>query len=430
MRRGTLTAGVLLAVLLGAPACAGPEPRSYEVLREDTIINADLWSDEPKMLAAGLGFTDIIGVDDLSTDNLALSRTMTQLAGGTWNTLDCGAAAEPALSAYTSAASPDSIASLYGAEVHYADGLPIEFSWPVLPSTVDPANLSVHLNNGETVTPDVASIWPNFEYNERSVVVIFGQFGNRIPQDQPGALYPTRVEVVDSQNPLLLVGPGGNTEPATGLHADSGGSPYQDGDVPASERKGPRLAAAKLSRMNVEGDTGPRIFSSGLLPNDGVALYGDRAEYRLRVYTTGGMTPDGVRGVFPTDYERFFRITAEAADGRTIRLTEPGRDYEIDGGSVTVLGLADLGVRQDGYDDCYREDKDNYIDIILEGDEHAVRSITTVEIPGTGSYDPLYNPGGPGNDPAQGVRYSSASPPIRQRVMMAIDDPMTVTYDD
>ena len=33
------------------------------------------------------------------------------------------------------------------------------------------------------------------------------------------------------------------------------------------------------------------------------------------------------------------------------------------------------------YDDCYAEDRDNYIDIILVGDEAAARNITHVEIP-------------------------------------------------
>jgi hypothetical protein len=37
------------------------------------------------------------------------------------------------------------------------------------------------------------------------------------------------------------------------------------------------------------------------------ALYGDEAQFRLRVYIRGGMTADGVRAVFPTDFSRFFR---------------------------------------------------------------------------------------------------------------------------
>ena len=45
------------------------------------------------------------------------------------------------------------------------------------------------------------------------------------------------------------------------------------------------------------------------------------------------------------------------------------------------------------YDDCYVEDVDNQIDIILQGDDAAARSITHVEVPSSGDYLPLYNPG-------------------------------------
>jgi hypothetical protein len=72
--------------------------------------------------------------------------------------------------------------------------------------------------------------------------------------------------------------------------------------------------------------------------------------------------------------------------------------------------------------------RNNYIDIVLDGSEAAARRITTVEIPSTGRYKPLYNPGGPGNDPAPGVHYSAPSPPISEHVIMALTNPMTVTY--
>jgi len=185
--------------------------------------------------------------------------------------------------------------------------------------------------------------------------------------------------------------------------------------------------AAKLSWLSTVGDSGPAIFSQNL-PNDGKTLYGDQAKFRLRVYTSGGMTPDGVRGVFPTDFARFFRLRATTSSGRVVLLKKTGIDYTIDGNRLRVVGLADLGRKQDTYDDCYTEDKDNYIDIVLDGDAAAARRITTVEIPSRGAYSPLYNPGGPGNHPAPNVRYSAPSPPISQPVTIALDDPMTVTY--
>ena len=91
----------------------------------------------------------------------------------------------------------------------YTDGFPIEFSWPVLPSSVAGNDFRVVLNTGQVITPLAASITPNFEYNERSTVVILGYFGNRIAPGQPGAIYPVKLEVAHSRTPLKLVGPGG-----------------------------------------------------------------------------------------------------------------------------------------------------------------------------------------------------------------------------
>src|SRR5207247_3188568 len=69
------------------------------------------------------------------------------------------------------------------------------------------------------------------------------------------------------------------------------------------------------------------------------------------------------------------------------------------------------------YNAAYVEDHDNYIDIILSGDEAAVRQITAVEIPASGGYLPFYNPGGPGNAPTPGVAYTTAGPAHLEPVM-------------
>jgi hypothetical protein len=52
-----------------------------------------------------------------------------------------------------------------------------------------------------------------------------------------------------------------------------------------------------------------------------------------------------------------------------------------------------------------------------------------VELPSSGGYSPMYNPGGPGNDPEPGTVYSQPSPLIQQSVTLALDDPMTVTLE-
>ena len=80
------------------------------------------------------------------------------------------------------------------------------------------------------------------------------------------------------------------------------------------------------------------------------------------------------------------------------------------------------------YQDCYSEDRDNYIDIILSGDLDAARSVTHVEIPSlAGGYRAFYNPGGPGPEPFEGIRYTEPGPADLEPVIIAIDDPMRVS---
>jgi hypothetical protein len=405
----------------GGPDGMPPNPL-YLSLMQDQLTNADYWEAEPRILAAGLGFTDIIGVPGLDSSDLDTQKASTLAAGGAWNIV-VTTMTTIAQRAYTSAISPTGVATGYGWPVQFCDGLPIEFSWPVLPTTVQASDFVVHLNDGSAVQPLVASILPNFEYNERSTVVIFGGFGNRLAPDQPGALYPVSFEIVDDGSPLKLVGPGGRVVSAVGFTYGTGDDPYT-GYNPG---KGPTLCAAKLSRMSTAGEGGPQAFDAQM-PNDGVTLYGDAAQYRLRVLTTGGFSPDGVTSVFPTEYERYFRVQAIDAAGREHWLERTGVPYEIDGGTVTVVGLADLGLAQSSYDDGYVEDHDNQIDIVLSGDESAVRAIRMVEIPASDGYSPFYNPGGPGNDPDPETVYSQPGPLTQQPVTIALDDPMTVTY--
>ena len=76
------------------------------------------------------------------------------------------------------------------------------------------------------------------------------------------------------------------------------------------------------------------------------------------------------------------------------------------------------------------EDRDNYIDIILVGEEAAARNVTFVDIPSLdGGYRAFYNPGGPGPEPFEGIRYAAPGPPDREPVVIALDDPMRVSRD-
>lgn len=400
----------------------GSPTLTYRQLHQDVLINADYWELQPRILGAGLGFTDILGLPGLLSTNVSVQEAAVRRAGGGWNDVNVPDQSSVDVRARASAASPAAVAISYGWPVLFSDGFPIEFSWPVRPSTVDATDFVVTLNTGERVQPQVASVFPNFEYNERSTVVIFGSFGNRLPPQHAGAVYPVRLEIAADDTPLELIGPAGIVQSAVGFSFGDGSTPM----TAYQANSGPTLVAAKLSRMSVAGEGGPDFFN-GNMPNDGVALYGDQAQYRLRVVTTGGFSPDGVRSLFPTEFARYFQVRAVTQTGEERWLTQTNVAYEINGGSLTILGLAELGLRQDQYDDAYVEDHDNQIDIILSGDESAIRAITHVFIPGSGNYTPFLNPGGPGNDPSPGVIYTQPGPPTLQPVTLALDDPWTVT---
>lgn len=396
----TNSADLLHVEVIAAPSI------TYQSLLEDKLVNADLWGDTPEILSANYGFEGIEGVPGDEAGVIA--------AGGTWMNITTSGAS---FAAYTTAQSPVDVAFGFGYPTDHADAMPICFSWPVLPSTVNPTDFRLTLNTGEVVRPAVASITPNFLYNKRSCVVIFGEFGNRLAPGTPGAIYPTQLTVVDNGTTLKLVGPDGPVS-AVGL-TKSCGNPYESGG-------GPKLIGAKLSVMNDIGQDAPTAFQSNI-PNGGTALYGADAQYRLRIYTTAGVSPDGVAAILPTDFSQFFQVQV-TDNGVTTLLTQTNVPYTFSQGTITVVGLADLGKYNLPLNDAYVADRDNYVDIILKGDETAMRLITAVIIPASGSYLPLYNPGGPGNNPTPGVTYTQPGPTWTQPVTIALDDPMTVNY--
>jgi len=414
---GSKVPNVLMACWNDGTSCAGtsdllhvtviPAPSlSYQSLMQDVLINADLWGSTPEILSANYGFEGIEGVPEGEANVIA--------AGGAWQTVTTPGAA---YAAFTTASTPTNVEFGFGYATRYADAMPICFSWPVLPSTVNPSDFLLTLNTGQTVQPEVASITPNFLYNKRSCVVIFGSFGNRLAPGTTGAVYPTRLDIVDKGTTLKLVGPSGPVS-AVGL-SKSCGNPYETGG-------GPTLIGAKLSVMNDIGQSAPVLFS-GNSPNGGTALYGADAQYRLRIYTTAGISPDGVTAILPTDFSNFFQVEVTEGGVPTL-LTQTNIPYTFSAGTITIVGLADLGKYDAPLNDAYVADRDNYLDIILKGDEDAMRLITAVIIPASGGYLPLYNPGGPGNHPTSGVTYTQPGPTTVQPVTIAIDDPQTVNY--
>lgn len=411
MALGATLVGIAGIALVGEQRELGP----LAELHDGQLVAADYWADEPLILSAGMGFDNIIGLPEVNAETV-------EEAGGSWyGSVTCTSGEAPATGAFTSAASSQQVGLLYKGFSDYDDGLPIVFSWPVATETVDLTDFRFTLNTGETVFPNSIGMWPNWELNERNTVVAFGDFGNRGLSSEDDAVFPVRLDIVEDDTPLLLIGPGGQEFNAVGLSWETDTTPYDSG---------PKLVGAKLNHVGEEplGEGGVRIID---FPNDELALY-DEGDFRIRVLTTGGFSPDGVTGLRPDMFEDFFRVHVNGADGETVLLEEVGVEYAVAGGSLRVIGMSDLGPREDPdegvfYDDCYTEDRDNYIDIILVGDEGAARNITFVEIPSLeGGYRAFYNPGGPGPEPFEGVRYTATGPPDMEPVIIALDDPMRV----
>lgn len=419
--RTALTVAILLSALyasrLPAADTATRSP-AYIQLHRDVLINADLWSEKPEILAANFGFEGIIGVPGLQ-DASDLGKAIAAGAGVNldWATLD----PEPPLRNLTSGAGVAGVALVgFGATPVLADAMPIEVSWPLLPSSVSPDNIEITLNTGKTVTPLAAALNPNYDHNERHVIVVFGEFGNRLLPGDPGAIYPVAVTFVPGTNPLMAVGPDGPVS-IVGLSAPSS-NPYL---------AGPALVGAILSRFSPAGDFPPPALTNAF-PNDAYSHYGEDAEYRLRLFTSGGFSPDGVSGVLPTDFATFFRLHARDSAGNAVILDKVGQRYDLGVGQIEILGLAEVGAPTDGAPDraYYEEDHDNYFDVVMKGDEAALRRLELVEIPGATvpGYSDIYNPGGPGRTPQPGTTYTEPAPAQRFPIAQHLDDPRTVSY--
>lgn len=400
----------------------------FATFYDGNLVAADYWSETPQILSAALGFSDIVALEGAE-----LEVNLVRQAGGAWSTaFDCGTDTRN----ITSASLRSQVAQAYIQQDPFVplqdgalglDGLPLVFSWPMDTRTLNLSDFQLTLNTGEVVTPMAVGPFPNIENNERNIAVLFGEFGNRLPSSDANTRFPVRVEIVADDSPLMLVGPQGQVVSAVGLSWQNTGNPYDDNN-------GPSLVGAKLNHIGDEvmgeGVNSPLV--NAVFPaNDELTLY-DEGDFKLRILTSGGFSPDGVRGVLPTDFANFFRLHVTGENGETVLMEEVGVEYVVAGGTLRVVGMSELGAPEGGtvfYDGCYDEDLDNYIDIILVGDEAAARNITHIEIPSlAGGYSAFFSPGGPGSTPFEGVTYTSPGPADLQPVIMALDDPMRVTY--
>jgi hypothetical protein len=363
-------------------------PISSNGLNISVLLGADVYAGQAQILTANYGFDGYMGVPGLLAADDA-SRQAAYDYGVSWQALD--PALNAATRAYYSAVSDSSFLSLYGVPALLADTIPVVFSHPVLGTSVSPDAFQIELNTGELVTPITASLIPNGEYNERQTVVLSGYWGNRLQPDDPNALHPVTVRIVESENPLTFVTAQGLVS-AVGLEASSH-NPYVEGN-------GPKIVAANLDAYTDLGE-GTALWLVASNGNAGSDLYGEAAQFRIRIYTSAGFSPDGIGSILPTEFSRYFKLEALDDSGATVWLTEAGVDYALGShGTVRILGLADTGPAQSSYDESFVEDHDNQYDIILSGDRAAIEQITRVHLPSSGEYSPVYNPGGPGNDPA------------------------------
>jgi|GEM_PF-575602 len=402
---------------------------NYAQLHRDIVIRADIYGgafSKPRILAASYGFEGIQGIPGLLTDN-QIDLAVAAGAGVVGELVGLDPAAP--LRNVTSGASPIAIQTSGFSDSTvtqtFMDAMPIEFSHPLLPSTVLPQNFRVRLNTGEVVTPLYVAQNPNYDLNERQTIVAFGYFGNRLPSDDPASVHPALFEVVASATPLKLITPKGLVD-GTGLSQTSS-NPYDPFN-------GPTLVGAKLSPLSLAGDYPPVGFAASA-GNHGVEYYGTgRDLYRLRLFTSGGFSPNGVSGFEPQEFARYFQITAAGIHGKTVTIGESGRKYRVKGGIIEIKGIADLGNGLSANPEyVYAEDHDNQFDVIVRASSpRALRSIRNVILPDprSGTHSPIYNPGGPGTVPLPQYRYTQPSPGQTMAVEFALHDTATVSWAD
>ena len=229
--------------------------------------NADLFANEAKFFTGNYGFDGYIGVPGLLGPGGQQAAAHHNVA---WESVDPGLS--PTLRALTSAASVVGSKAVYGMNLLLQDTMPLVFSYPVLPTTLDGdgSDFEITLNDGSIVSPALAGFMPNLEYNERQTIVVAGDFGNRLTPESEGARYPVSVRIVNDGTPLQMLSAKGPVF-ATELSIDSSNS-YVQGD-------GPKLVAAKLNTFSPLGEGGPIGVGATSASNSGSDLYGDQSQY-------------------------------------------------------------------------------------------------------------------------------------------------------
>lgn len=389
---------------------------NYSLYNSDIIVNSNLYSDKPEILSAG-GFSFL-------QSGLILNKENVRQIEGNWN--DNYNTLEVPLRAITTSGDPRGYYSTVFPTLGYKfDNIPICFSFPILPSSVDISQFYLTLNNGMVTKPIVFTFSPNTKLNEKQCIVIGGYFNNKITTG-PNAVYPVSLEIVEGSNGkrMMAVGPNGLYD-MTGKNI-SCSNPYS---------QSLEIASVILTKYNLPdiynylGDIGCGINAIED-SNSPLSLYSNDAEYRFRIFTKGGYSPNGISSMLPDKYENYFYLQhIDPLTNEITNLKKSNFKYFFSCGYVEVIGLADLGMAQSNYDDTYIEDHDNQIDIVVKGSEDVIKNIKKLIIPSTGdNYTKFYNPGGPGPTPFPNIVYSLGSEYQVIKIINNLDNPNSVSW--
>lgn len=390
----------------------------YSLYNSDIIVNANLYSNEPKIISAG-GFSFL-------QSSLIMNKENVIDIEGNWN--DNYDMNNTQLRAITTSSDPRSYySSVFPTLAYKFDNIPICFSFPILPSSVDISQFYITLNNGIITKPITFTFTPNTKFNEKQCIVICGYFNNKITTG-PNALFPVSIEIIEAFNGkrMMAVGPNGLYDMTNKTVKCS--NPYTQ---PLE------IASVILNKYNL-----PDIYNylgdigCGINPiennNSGYVLYSDNAQYRFRIFTKGGYSPNGISSMLPDKYENYFYLQYKnPITGEITDLKKSNHKYFFNCNTkfVEIIGLADLGFKQSIYDDTYIEDHDNQIDIIVKGDECIIKNIIRLVIPSDDhEYTKFYNPGGPGLNQNENIIYTMPSKYQIVDIINNLDNPNCVSW--